>query len=234
MAWMYFVRPTYAVSCLVVSVYVLLRLRSIALGFGLTCLAWLGAFVAYSEHYFGRLLPQQYFQDWGFDSRPSAVLVALAGHLFSPSRGFLVFTPVLFVVAYWLVRHRRTLPMVDLVVVAAAALALQLLLVSSWQIWWGGHSYGPRLLTDVVPWLALLSISAVTARIRAPKEFRRHNPTGLAVAAILLGVSVWIHWRGAFAVETTAWNARPIAIELAPDRVWDWSHPQFLAGLVPD
>ena len=37
----------------------------------------------------------------------------------------------------------------------------QVLLVSKWSIWWGGHCYGPRLLTDIVPCLMLLMLPAM-------------------------------------------------------------------------
>jgi hypothetical protein len=239
MVWTFFVRPTNAIACLVVSAYVLLRLRPILLGYVITSLIWLGGFVVYSESNFGRLVPAQYQQVGGFELTPSGWLEALAGLLVSPSRGILVFSPVLIVVVVWAVRHRRLLPSPWLVGVAVAACALQLVLVASWKVWWGGFAYGPRLLTDLVPWLALLAMAAVVAWTRAGAGSRPGNRRGvrgaeLAVAGVLLGLSVWINWRGANAIATAWWNVLPVGIDVAPGRLWDWSNPQFLATRVPD
>jgi len=239
MVWTFFVRPTNAIACLVVSVYVLLRLRSILVGYLATSLIWLGAFVAYSEYHFGRLLPRQYLQGGGFELNVADQLQGLAGLLASPSRGILVFSPVLIVVIVWLVRHRRFVPSPALVTLAVAACALQLLLVSSWKIWWGGFAYGPRLLTDLVPWLALLATAAAVAWMRVGAGGHAAHPRGvrgaeLAVAGVLLGLSVWINWRGANSFATAWWNVLPVGLDVAPGRVWDWSQPQFLATRIPD
>jgi hypothetical protein len=239
MVWTFFVRPTNAIAYIVVSAYVLMRLRSILVGYLVTSLIWFGGFVAYSEYSFGRLVPSQYQQVGGFELNPAGWLQALVGLLVSPSRGILVFCPVLLVVGVWLVRHRRLLPLPWLVGAALAACALQLALVASWKVWWGGFAYGPRLLTDLVPWLALLAMAAVVAWTRAGASrgagrARFVRGGELAVAGALLGLSVWINWRGANSIATAWWNVLPAGIDVAPGRVWDWSQPQFLATRVPD
>jgi hypothetical protein len=239
MAWTFFVRPTFAISCAVVAIYVLLRLRSIFIGYIVTSLIWLGAFVIYSEYLFGRFLPVQYLRGSGFAFSTSGSLGALAGLLVSPSRGMLIFSPVLIVVILWLVRYRRLLPLSGLIFAGIAVCALHLLLVSAWKYWWGGYGYGPRLMTDVVPWLALLAIAAAVGRMRAQASW---SATGgrvaygaeLLAAGALLGLSVLINWRGANSFDTAQWNVSPVSLEVDPNRVWDWTQPQFLAGLVPE
>jgi hypothetical protein len=222
-----------------VSIYVAFKLRSGLVLYVVTSLVWVGLFVLYSEDSFGRLLPTQYVLSSGFELNASTMVQTLAGLLVSPSRGLIVFSPLLLVVGFWAVRYRRFLPFRALFGVAAVACTLQLLLVSSWKIWWGGHSYGPRLLADVVPWLALLAIAAVTARrcghahhVRASGLVARSAE--FAVAGALLGLSIWINWRGANSVDTAWWNALPVSVDVNPGRVWDWSQPQFLAGLLPE
>jgi hypothetical protein len=235
MVWTFFVRPTNAIAYAVVSVYVLIRLRPIVVGYVATSLVWMGAFVVYSESHFGQLVPAQYLQGSGFELSPLGWALALAGLLASPSRGILVFSPVLIVVVVWLVRHRRLLPSPGLVGLALAGCALQLLLVATWRVWWGGFAYGPRLLTDLVPWLALLAMAAVVAWTRAGGRGRlsRFRSAELVVAAMLLGMSVWIHWRGANSIATAWWNVVPASVDVEPSRVWDWRNPQFLATQVP-
>ena len=43
------------------------------------------------------------------------------------------------------------------------AIVLHLALVANWRIWWGGHCWGSRLLTEVVVLAALLALPAVAA-----------------------------------------------------------------------
>jgi hypothetical protein len=69
-----------------------------------------------------------------------------------------------------------------------------------------------------------LSASAGRARIRGSE---------LVLAGVLLGLSVWIHWRGANSIATAWWNVSPVSLDVAPGRVWDWSQPQFLATQLP-
>ena len=92
LCWMFFVRPTYSIAVAAMCLYVLLCHRARLVPFALACLLWLAGFVAYSEHLFHQPLPNYYkanrlhFTDFG---------QAFAGNLISPSRGLLVFMPVL-------------------------------------------------------------------------------------------------------------------------------------------
>jgi hypothetical protein len=237
MAWTFFVRPTNAIAYAVVSAYVVLRLRSILAGYLAASPVWMIVYVFYSERLFGTILPADYRQGGGFQVNVAVQLQALAGLLASPSRGVLVFCPVLLILVFWLVRYRRLLPSRGLVLAAVSICGLQLLLLSSWKEWWGGFAYGPRLLTDLVPWLALLAMAAVAAWTRAGTNSSishvRTRGVELVVAGVLLGLSVCIQWRGANAFATAWWNVYPLSLDVAPQRVWDWSQPQFLATQVP-
>ena len=46
-------------------------------------------------------------------------------------------------------------------------------------------------------------------------------------------LSVWINYRGANSPDTARWNESPVSVDVQPARVWDWRHPQILAGYVP-
>ena len=46
---------------------------------------------------------------------------------------------------------------------ALSIVILQILIVSLWPTWWGGYSYGPRLIADALPWMALLAILGLAA-----------------------------------------------------------------------
>jgi hypothetical protein len=106
MAWLYFVRPTFSVHIIAITIYVLMCQRKYFVGYALTGACWLALFFWYSWHNFQHLLPSYY--------RASRLYfgvfwTALAANLVSPGRGLLVYVPVLFFVGYLLVRYRRQL-----------------------------------------------------------------------------------------------------------------------------
>jgi hypothetical protein len=217
---MYFVRPTAVVPIIVVTAYVLISQRELFLKYAVTGLAWLAVFFAYSCYHFGQLLPNYY--RLGNELSARAFGVGLPGNLISPSRGVLVFVPFLLFVAYLLFRYRRYTSR-RLALVSVAAILLHVILVSSFPIWWGGFSFGPRLLTDAVPWFVLLTIIGLKAalpRLRGP-EF--------VAGALLLALSIGINGRGATSEATAMWNVRPASVDEHPERLWDWRDPQFLA-----
>ncbi len=233
LCWMYFVRPTYSIAVAAICVWVLLNHRARLIPFALTGLTWLAGFVAYSEVLFHQPLPSYYrasrlqFADFG---------QALVGNLISPSRGLLVFVPVLFFVAYLLIRHRKQIALHKLAWLACGVIALHLIAVSGFSPWYGGHCYGPRYSTGLVPWLVLLTVLAVHAKRRASLRQMETTQRLLtraewAAGALLLGASIAINGMGAIYMRTAMWNLHPVNVDDAPDRVWDWRDPQFLRAV---
>src|SRR6185436_12328064 len=130
-------------------------------------------------------------------------VVRTAGHLVSPSRGLITYVPVVVFVAYLVIRYRRTLPSVALTALGAANVVALVALMSGWRMWWGGHSYGPRLLTECVPWLVLLAVMGVGAMRNASAHVSRgRRRLELVVGAVLLVSSIAIHARGALSWDT--------------------------------
>ncbi len=226
LAWMYFVRQSGAIPIVCVTVYMFLFCRSGFIHYALTGLAWFTGFVIYSWFTFGKLIPDYYL-----DSRISidSIATALPAVLISPSRGLFIFVPELIFVFYLLIRYWTTIPYPRLAILSLSIVTVQTVLLALWPIWWGGFSYGPRLLADALPWLSLLAILGCAARLRSANnaEFSRAE---IAAALLLLALSIAINGRGATAVATSMWN-REVDIDRHPQRVWDWSNPQFMAGL---
>jgi hypothetical protein len=234
LSWMYFVYPLYSVHLIGVSIYVLLFHRRQFIKFAVTGLAWLSGLVLYSWHNFGQLLPN-YFKGGrlGF----SQFLIALPGNLISPSRGLLVFVPVIFFVAYLLIRYRADLCHRRLVILALSILGAHLIVISGFAHWWGGHSFGPRFTTGIIPWIVLLAILGLAAmsksRIHQAGAGRLEQRVALSVGVILLAASIFTNARGALYAETLEWNSKPQNVDDHPERLWNWRYPQFLAGLLP-
>ena len=115
--------------------------------------------------------------------------VGFAGLTVSPSRGILIYSPIVLVAVYGAVRAWRSplapdsaaasLRRADALLLARymslAALAI-LLTYSKFIVWWGGHGYGPRYLTDAMPFIGpLFALRAVAARRPNVSRARRHG-----------------------------------------------------------
>jgi len=168
------------------------------------------ATLAYNLHVFGRITG-------GHSAAFDAPLASgLAGLLVSPGRGLLVYTPVLLfsflgLWAWWRDRARWSGPIWPVSAIFAVALVLA---TSRWPVWWGGHCYGPRLLTDALPCLVLLIVPALDWISRA---------ASLRIAfVLLLGWSVFAQAVGAFCYPNSRWDETPVAVAERPARLWDW------------
>lgn len=221
-------RPTNVIALAVLSAYVALRhprrLPAMMLASG----AIVAAFVAWNLHDFGAPLPAYYLpggMPWVPWSEAPAVL---AGHLVSPNRGLLVFSPVvLFAVAGVVLQlRRRGVDALDTALLAV--LGAHFATISLFLVWWAGHSFGPRYATDVLPVLAWLAMPAVAAL----GELRgRRRRTAFAVTALLVAWSFFAQLRAATTWDVWDWNSTPVNVDQQPERSWDWRDLQILRGL---
>lgn len=234
-SWMYFVRPTGAVVVAGTTLFVLLFYREDFFRYAITGSSWALLFFIYWWVTFGQLLPDYYHELW--HPGRGDFEVALAAVLVSPSRGFLVFVPVAWIVIFFVARHWRELQHKRLAVLASGIIAAEVVIVSSYAKWWGGWSYGPRLLTETIPWLvvlAALGCKAFLTRWSRPQTgswWLAQGRSVITAAMLLMTLSIAINAWGAISVRPGLWNAR-VDIDAHPERVWDWRSPQFLAGLI--
>ena len=105
----------------------------------------------------------------------SAFPESLAGLLISPARGLFVFTPVAVIALIGVIDAARR---GRFGVALAAGAATHIAFVSLWNEWHGGESFGPRLLTDMIPLLFYF----------LPEALRRTSFIGylLAIASIVI------------------------------------------------
>jgi hypothetical protein len=221
LAFGFLIRPTAAIPAVVLAVYVAVYHRRQLPLFLAACAAVLIPFVLVNLHNVGHPLTSYYtgnklgqIDDKGRLPDPATAFVGL---LFSPGRGLFVFSPFLLLapVGLWV---RRRLPHAGaLVAFAAVVAALHLITNSFWPCWWGGWSFGPRLMADVLPCL-MLSMAPLAA-LRP----RRIVP----VLAVLIAVSAAIHFQGATNPDCMSWNGKP-DVDRNQQRLWDWSDLQFM------
>jgi hypothetical protein len=227
LALAFFVRPTAAVSALAVTGYVAMRSPRDLVPLVSTGAAWLGLFLAGSFSTYASALPPYYqVSQHGIGSLGPG----LAGLLVSPGRGLLVYVPVVGFVACLVAREWRQLRYRALAAAALAATLGQLVGLGLFPVWWGGHCYGPRLLSGLLPWLLVLAVLALEASGRRPRGGRDRvlsRPAGVA-AGLLVAVSVYMNGVGAISSESMGWNTSPVDVDHAAGRLWDWRDPPFL------
>jgi hypothetical protein len=162
-----------------------------------------------------------------FSVQRAPLWLALYGHFFSPARGLLVFSPFfgLALLGMWRLWRR---PLVWLVV---GWLGLHLLVTARAASWWGGWAYGPRLLTEVMPGLALL-----TALVWGDYSQRLEGVGRRAAVAAYLLLGLWgifaNSYQGLWNTSTMRWDedVYPLPVGGEPGDLFDWRYPQFLAS----
>jgi hypothetical protein len=138
------------------------------------------------------------------------------GLLFSPNRGLLVFSPIVAVAALGVPALLRARLQSPLVICTIAALA-QYTLYASYVVWWGGHTYGPRYMLDVLPLLLPLAIAGAAAI---------HGRIQPSLAALALAWSIGVAAIGAFNHPEGRWNNDP-DVDRHHDRLWEWNDLQI-------
>lgn len=242
--WAALARPT-AVAYALAWLWAAWRVAGRRAGWFLAGLAPAGiAITAYNWHEFGSpfLFGQTIIGSIRFGHGSGHVfaitpLASLAGALFSPGRGFFVFSPVFVLVIAFLPRILRRAtrradhaspgepasrrdPASRLVPPMLLVIAFNLLAAASWKEWTGGWTYGPRYLADgLVCWAALLAIGM--DRIAELTGWRR--AALWSVSGALLTVSVLAHAAGLLANPylPDSYSAKVLPDE-HPERVWQW------------
>jgi hypothetical protein len=159
---------------------------------------------------------------------PHAFWLRLSGLLLSPSRGLLVFSPVALVPLYMTVRYWTVLPERSLAILALIVIGMHLVLLSSYNNWWAGGSYGARYMLEIVPWLVLLAILGVNSFLADQSSRRGTRLVTSSMAALALLVSIGTNAPGALLQNAINWRSfDPHHLDV----LWDWRDPQFLCWI---
>ena len=227
----YALRPTNSLAVIWVSAYVFERHRRWFVRYLLWALPVAIPFVVYNLSVYHSLFSPYYVMGpWaGHAPDPGGTAIALAGQMLSPSRGLLVFTPVLVFSVWGMWRAWRQRFEWPLSRYLSIWVVVHWVLISLYvDFWWAGHSYGPRWFTDLAPVFVFFLIPAIEGWRTATRGVQRATA---AAFLCLLGASVFCHARGAFSLDAQNWSAVPNDIDRYPARLWDWRDPQFLRGL---
>ncbi|MEX1118039.1 MAG: hypothetical protein WEB60_04515 [Terrimicrobiaceae bacterium] len=151
--------------------------------------------------------------------------------LLSPGRGFFIYQPwallafmplIPIVRRQWAESTNYPVPR-GWVIFCAVVIFAHIFLVSSWGMWWGGHCWGSRLLSEAVPFVALLCLPGIAFCLRLPLS--------RFALIFLLVVSALLHLPHIM-FNANVWNGRA-DVDSHPERLWSWSDAPFLIPLRP-
>jgi hypothetical protein len=202
-------RPTNIAIALPLAIYVLRYARRWLLGFAALALLPALFHFWYAATYWGS--PLSLAQDVSGAHFAGSLGRGLAGILISPSRGLFVFSPVfLFAIPAAFAAFRPAPPGVKrLPRYLVVAVLLTLLVYSRWTMWWGGHTFGYRLVTELAPLLTIL-VAGYWPRIV-------QNKPRLVLFGLCFAFSVYANFIGAM-VFPSGFNNN---LDLQPSRLWD-------------
>jgi len=217
-------RPSNIYMVIGVSVWLVLKYwatdkKDITLVFAIGLILAVG-FVLLNLSVFDNVLPAYYSPERlsGFEFE------GLAGLLFSPARGLLVYTPlVLFSVAGFRLGIKNPVYK-SLLFTILFVLSAHMLSHASYYHWWGGHSFGPRIILDMLPYYLFPIIFLIQSWEN--RKYRNTIPLFVFVALI----SIFIHSR-ILSPEVATWNIDPVNVDNVPSRLWDWVDIPFMRGL---
>jgi hypothetical protein len=138
----------------------------------------------------------------------------LAGLLFSPNRGLLVFDPIFAAGLAFLIYATFSRREWSLYRYMLAGVILTLWVYGHWLVWWGGYCFGYRLISELTPLLILATAMAWERWVSRLWMTRR-----LFVAATLF--SIYVHGLGAFYAYFSQFNFNPNSIDQNTARLWD-------------
>ena len=95
---------------------------------------------------------------------------------------------------------------------------LVLILYSKWHFWWGGETYGPRLVSDITPFLCVY--------LYPVWEFIEQKRLLKSLFVILAILSMFMHSIGAFGFDQSWYKKNHVVVE--SDRLWSISDSPFV------
>jgi hypothetical protein len=218
------IRPTAVLFTIAIAIFVMTapRLRARALWFGLPAAVGLAPGLAWNAAFFHSFSGGYGADLQMYDFAPAHVSTALVGLFASPSRGWLIFSPiVVFSFAGILRAAREGTQPARLIVLLGSACGLLFLNYGLYGGWIGGHCFGPRFLTDASGVMALALPFVLPPSLG---HLRRAGSGTTALAGLFvfaLVLSTGVQFVGSYSgAAGPVWNAIPVDVAVEPARIW--------------
>jgi hypothetical protein len=192
-----------------------------------------GSFLGVYSH------PGKLFYKFGWEEN----LLAWLGLLISPGRGLFFYSPVFIlslIGGYYVLKAPKKNSFLTYFILASLGcygVAATYTDGSPYLRWGGGHSYGPRYFSDMIPFLTFLLIPGY--------EFIKQlwcNSNGFKKSGITIVVLLFLFWSvftqvvGVFFYKSHH-NNYPVNVDFAPQRLWDFFdnpvYREFSTGINP-
>jgi hypothetical protein len=145
--------------------------------------------------------------------------IGASGLLVSPNRGILIFSPIVLLV---LAGVRRSLsgPQDLRLGWLLAASAVQFAVYGSYSVWWGGFTFGPRYVLDLL--VPLTPAAAFGVEAALSQLWSRWFSAGLLAWSVVVAAT------GAFWYPNDLWNTHPRSVDTHHERLWEWRDMQIV------
>lgn len=210
-------RPSNIAIALPITLYVWRQHRASTLKYVLLGALPLALMAWYSAAYLGSIFALGQTQDANLFS--GDMVQGFFGLLISPSRGLFVFTPLFLFSAIALTTTLFDRKARSIYRYLAVSVILLIALYSKWYQWWGGASFGYRLLIEAVPMLTIF----LAVWWESPIGQRRVSQLLFALGAV---ASIYVSFLGAY-YYPSGFNFLPGHINLQPWRLWDWGDSEL-------
>lgn len=216
-------RPPVFFILLIMSFYVLFRFRALFKNFMVLMVPPLLFLAVYNHTHFGSIISSGYSRNpyYFFVYMRGNFLEGFLGQLISPSRGIFIYSPILIFSLYGMYKYlkdRNTLFIYFLLSIFSV-----IFIYSYYLIWYGGHSFGNRYITDVMPLLILFLVPSF--------DLMRSNRLISIVFYLLLGFSVFVQFEGAF-IATGIWHSVFNIDSVDTSGLWSWENNQIIYELL--
>src|SRR3989344_1407899 len=194
-------RPTAVLFLITLSFYVLKVYKFSGLvKFLAPLIVPIAFFLLYNSIFYESILNQGYSSQL-LDSWRTPIFVGFAGLWLSPSKGILVYSPVFLFSLFgsFLVLRKRYTTQPLLYKSFIAIILLHTLVVGMWKHWYGGWSFGYRMASDVIPFLAILLVPYLESGYHQRTKKVFFGLLGLSVLVELLGIAFFDGiWHGVY------------------------------------
>ena len=163
----------------------------------------------------------------GYGPKPFDTNIALGlyGLLLSPSRGLFVYAPfLLFAIAALVLAWRRPGLVASRLRALSLAWLATLLLYAAYAEWWGGRVFGARFLDDLAPVLFAALAWGIGQGLLAQRAWHIAFWAAGAWSLLLFNAAALVY-------SNERWDMQPENVNFAPERLFDWSDPQWLSVL---
>lgn len=217
-------RPNFFLYLIIIYFFIVIRNKSGRIIYSIFFLLGTIILVGYNLYFFNSLFGGYSNQTGTFSlNNPISNIFGL---LFSPTRGVIFYTPLfifsLLSILFWREINKTHENLKIIFVLNYIYFISGLILNSFWGCWWGGHSWGDRLLTDIaVSAIILCYYFYINIRSRLLK----------LILYLFVIYSVFIQSVGVCCYSNSKWDSIPNNVDLNIGRLWDFTDNPILRSI---